>query len=84
MGGRGPRFSPGEEVLDPLAAQVVVLEDGEGRRTLWMSIDMIGMAWSQTSGFRQEMIRFRLVTGEIKCRQGVFDHRIRREERQGE
>ena len=55
MGGRGPRFSPGEEVLDPLAAQVVVLEDGEERRTLWMSIDMIGMAWSQTSGFRQEL-----------------------------
>ena len=55
MGGRGPRFAPGVEVLDPLAAQVVVLEDSKGTRTLWMSIDMIGMAWPQTSGFRQEL-----------------------------
>jgi neutral ceramidase len=55
MGGRGPRFSPGTEVLDPLAAQAVVLEDAKGARTLWLSIDMIGMAWPQTSGFRQEL-----------------------------
>ena len=55
MGGRGPRFAPGAVVLDPLAAQVVVLEDGKGARTLWMSMDMIGMAWPQTSGFRQEL-----------------------------
>jgi neutral ceramidase len=55
MGGRGPRFSPGTEVLDPLAAQAVVIEDGKGQRTLWMSIDMIGMAWQTTSGFRQEL-----------------------------
>jgi neutral ceramidase len=55
MGGRGPRFAPGVEVLDPLAAQVVMLEDAKGARTLWMSIDMIGMAWPQTGGFRQEL-----------------------------
>ena len=55
MGGRGPRFSPGAELIDSLAAQVVVVEDGKGARTLWMSIDMIGMAWPQTSGFRQEL-----------------------------
>ncbi|MDP6982187.1 MAG: hypothetical protein QGG05_03770 [Candidatus Latescibacteria bacterium] len=55
MGGRGPRFSPGTEILDPLVAQAVVLEDGSGERTLWLSIDMIGMAWPQTSGFRQEL-----------------------------
>jgi len=55
MGGRGPRFSLGAELIDSLAAQVVVLEDGKGARTLWMSIDMIGMAWPQTSGFRQEL-----------------------------
>lgn len=55
MGGRGPRFSPGKKILDPLVAQVVVLEDEAGTRTLWMSIDMIGMAWPQTAGFRQEL-----------------------------
>lgn len=55
MGGRGPRFTPGGEVLDPLAAQVVVLEDAKGARTLWMSIDMIGMTWHETSGFRHEL-----------------------------
>ena len=55
MGGRGPRFTPGGEVLDSLAAHVTVLEDANGNRTLWMSIDMIGMAWPQTSGFRQEL-----------------------------
>jgi neutral ceramidase len=55
MGGRGPRFSPGGHVIDPLCAQVVVLEDSKGARTLWLSMDMIGMAWPQTSGFRQEL-----------------------------
>jgi neutral ceramidase len=55
MGGRGPRFYPGGEVLDPLAAQVVVLEDAKGARTIWMSIDMIGMSWAETSGFRHEL-----------------------------
>jgi len=55
MGGRGPRFSPGTEVLDSLAAQAVVIEDGKGLCTLWISIDMIGMAWQKTSGFRQEL-----------------------------
>jgi neutral ceramidase len=55
MGGRGPRFSPGTEVIDRLVAQAVVLEDAKGAQTLWLSIDMIGMAWPQTSGFRQEL-----------------------------
>lgn len=55
MGGRGPRFSPGVEVLDPLAAQAVVLEDGKGERAVWISIDMIGMTWQRTSGLRQEL-----------------------------
>ncbi len=55
MGGRGPRFTPGAHIIDPLVAQAVVLEDSKGARTLWLSIDMIGMAWPQTSGFRQEL-----------------------------
>ena len=55
MGGRGPRFSPGTEVIDRLVAQAVVLEDAKGAQTLWLSIDMIGMAWPQTSGIRQEL-----------------------------
>ena len=55
MGGRGPRFSPGTEVIDRLVAQAVVLEDAKGAQTLWISIDMIGMAWPQTSGMRQEL-----------------------------
>jgi len=41
MGGRGPRFSPGTEVIDRLVAQAVVLEDAKGAPTLWLSIDMI-------------------------------------------
>ena len=43
MGGRGPRFAPGVEVLDPLSAQALVLEDDAGRRTLWVSLDLIGV-----------------------------------------
>tara|TARA_B100001123_G_C15326838_1_gene1029845 strand:+ start:2269 stop:3600 length:1332 start_codon:yes stop_codon:yes gene_type:complete len=55
LGGRGPRFSNGEEVLDPLVSQVVVLEDERGNRTVWVSIDMIGMTWQVTAPFRQEL-----------------------------
>ena len=55
MGGRGTRFSPGEEVLDPLVAQAVVVEDYKGCRTVWISIDMIGMTWQMTSRLRFEI-----------------------------
>lgn len=55
LGGRGPRFSDGEEVLDPLIAQAVVLEDDHGRQMVWISIDMIGMTWQTTAAFRQEL-----------------------------
>ena len=44
MGGRGPRFTPGAHILDPLCAQATVLEDPEGKRTLWVSVDLIGLA----------------------------------------
>lgn len=55
MGGRGPRFSAGEEVIDPLAAQALVLEDGQGRRTVWICMDMIGMTWQMTSRLRMDI-----------------------------
>lgn len=55
MGGRGPRFSPGAEVLDPLIAQAVVIEDQKGYRAVWISIDMIGMTWHATSRLRCEL-----------------------------
>jgi len=55
MGGRGPRFSPGNEVIDPLAAQAVVIEDHKGYRTVWVSVDMIGMTWQVTSRLRMEL-----------------------------
>ena len=44
MGGRGPRFTPGREVLDPLIAQAIVLEDTSGNRTLWISVDLVGLS----------------------------------------
>ena len=55
MGGRGPRFSSANEVLDSLAAQAVILEDRKGYRTVWISIDMIGMTWQMTSRLRMEL-----------------------------
>ncbi|MDE3259875.1 MAG: hypothetical protein OYM47_18745 [Gemmatimonadota bacterium] len=44
MGGRGPRFTPGRAVLDPLIAQATVLEDSVGNRTLWISVDLVGLS----------------------------------------
>ena len=55
MGGRGPRFSAGGEIIDPLAAQATVLEDGKGSRVAWISMDMIGMSWQTTSRLRMEV-----------------------------
>lgn len=55
MGGRGPRFSPGASVLDPLIAQVLILEDAGGRRTLWVSMDMIGLSYNTANAFRHEL-----------------------------
>ena len=55
MGGRGPEFTPGASVLDPLMAQAVVLEDGAGSRTLWISMDMVGLSYTMTSLIRHEV-----------------------------
>jgi len=43
MGGRGPRFDAGTEIRDPLITQVLILEDDGGHRTLWASIDQLGL-----------------------------------------
>ncbi len=43
MGGRGPRFTPGASILDPLKAQVFLLVDGSGSSTLWVSIDLVSV-----------------------------------------
>ena len=41
MGGRGPRFTAGASILDPLSAQVLVLGDESGHRLLVVSVDLI-------------------------------------------
>ena len=55
MGGRGPRFAPGAEVLDPLMAQALILEDGEGNRQLWVSLDLIGLDHGRAAALRQTL-----------------------------
>ena len=55
MGGRGPRYAPGNEILDPLMAQALVLEDGFGNRTLWMSLDLIGLSYARSSALRYDL-----------------------------
>jgi len=55
MGGRGPRFSPGSSVLDPLKAQVMVLKDTQGRRTLWVSLDLIGLSYGIGKVLRRDL-----------------------------
>lgn len=55
MGGRGTRYTPGAVVLDPLLMQVLVLEDMRGERMLWLSLDMIGLAWTMSARFRHEL-----------------------------
>ena len=55
MGGRGPRFSPGTTIMDPLVGQALVLEDANARRLLWISMDMIGLSHTMTNLFRYEL-----------------------------
>ena len=56
MGGRGSRFTPGAEVIDPLLAQALVVEDDVGRRLLTISVDMIGMSYHATSELRFDLM----------------------------
>lgn len=55
MGGRGPRFTPGAEVLDPLQAHALLLQDGDGERLLIVSLDLIGMTWTAATEIRTAM-----------------------------
>lgn len=55
MGGRGPRFAPGAEVLDPLMAQALILEDSAGNRQLWVSLDLIGMDHGRAAVLRRTL-----------------------------
>lgn len=43
MGGRGPRFTPGATIPDPLLAQVTILEDDTGNQVLLAAVDQIGV-----------------------------------------
>jgi len=43
MGGRGPRFAAGTEVVNPLQAGAIALEDERGQRIILISIDLIGI-----------------------------------------
>ncbi len=55
MGGRGPRFAPGTTILDPLMAQVLILEDAGGNRCLWVSLDLIGLDYGRSAALRQNL-----------------------------
>ena len=55
MGGRGARFTPGASVLDPLYASALMLEDGDGRRLLLVSFDLIGMSLRTSAALRFEL-----------------------------
>jgi hypothetical protein len=55
MGGRGPRFAPGASVLDPLMAGALLLEDAQGRRQLWISLDLIGLDYGRSAALRQDL-----------------------------
>lgn len=55
MGGRGPRFAPGAAVLDPLLAQALALEDAQGNRTLWISVDQDSLARDRVVKLRYEL-----------------------------
>lgn len=52
MGGRGPRFDNGTEILSPLEAAVTVLEDDAGRRAALISADIISMGSVQNQAIR--------------------------------
>lgn len=55
MGGRGPRFASGSEILDPLIAQALILEDDAGEQMLIVSVDQIGVDRETGSHLRYEL-----------------------------
>lgn len=52
MGGRGPDDTPGREILAPLLVQAIVLQDARGERTVWISLDNVGMCNAVTAPMR--------------------------------
>jgi hypothetical protein len=48
MGGRGPRFAAGTEVVDPLEAFATILEDDNGQRVVLLSLDLVGIGLQQS------------------------------------
>ena len=55
LGGRGPRFSLANEVLDPLVAQVLLMEDAQGTRLMWISLDLIGLSYRSAAHLRYSL-----------------------------
>ena len=55
MGGRGTRFTPGREILDPLYLQALLLRDVKGKQLLLITIDMIGLSADMSTRFRGEL-----------------------------
>lgn len=55
MGGRGSRLSPGKEVMDPLEAKVLLLEDDRGGRQLWVSLDLVGLSTRSGAQLRLDL-----------------------------
>jgi hypothetical protein len=52
MGGRGPRFAAGSEILSPLQAGVTVLEDAAHNRVVFVSADVISFDTAQSDALR--------------------------------
>jgi hypothetical protein len=55
MGGRGPTSTTGREILAPLLLQAIVLHDANGARTVWISLDNIGMCDAVTAPMRESI-----------------------------
>jgi neutral ceramidase len=58
MGGRGPRYTPGASIHSPLLAQACALQDAQGRRTLWISLDLIGLPHPIAEPLRYDIAAF--------------------------
>jgi neutral ceramidase len=48
LGGRGPRFTAADSILDPLFAQATVLQDASNRKLVLISVDLIELSRPQT------------------------------------
>jgi neutral ceramidase len=55
LGDRGPRFSPANEIRDPLCGQVLLMEDSKGTRQMWVSLDLIGLSYRSGAQLRYEL-----------------------------